>query len=39
MSALTVTRQIPRSFSPAQFDTRVQALVEMMEQQISEKAE
>ena len=29
----------PRSFSPAQFDTRVQALVEMMEQQIDEKAE
>lgn len=29
----------PRSFSPAQFDTRVQALVEMMEQQKDEQAE
>ena len=29
----------PRSFSPAQFDTRVQALVEIMEQQKDEQAE
>ena len=29
----------PRSFSPAQFDTRVQALVEMMEQQKDAQAE
>mgnify|MGYP005792639449 CR=1 FL=1 len=29
----------PRNFSPAQYDTRIQALVEMMEQQNAEKAE
>lgn len=28
----------PRNFSPAQFDTRVQALAEMMEQQANDKA-